>query len=167
MSIPHVDHGIAHIDRAVVPASPPVAFECLVDLAEVLEQRQDVRIEDWPDDGLRVEGASFWAVHQAVPTAGHPVSYRVTAIEPPNLLDLQATSDLYEADHRVLVAPATGGGAEIAWRVTLTAERATTRQLLADAALLATVTLQEVDTIDEVGARARVLSPSITDTGYH
>lgn len=146
MSIPHIDHSIAHVDRAVVPTSPAVAFARLLDLVDIIDQRQDVRIEEWPRQGLRDQGASFWAVHQAVPAAGHAVSYQVTGIESPNLLDLRATSDLYEATHRILVAPATGGGAEIAWTVTLTAQRAATNQLLRDAALLGTVALQEFDT---------------------
>lgn len=156
MSIPHVDRSIAHVDRAVVPASPAVVFERLLDLADILGQRQDVRVESWPADGLRGEAASFWAVHQAVPTAGHAVSYEVVARETPNLLDLQARSDLYEANHRILVAPATGGGTEVSWTVALAHDQPTTQQLLEDAALLATVALQELDT--EPLARPAVLA---------
>ena len=145
MSIPHVEHSIAHVGRAVVPASPAVVFARLLDLPDILAGRQDVRVESWPERGLRSVGATFWAVHRAVPGAGHPVSYRMTALETPNLLDLHATTDLYEANHRVLVAPATGGGAEVSWRVALTPEQPTTNQLLEDAALLATAALQELD----------------------
>lgn len=161
MSIPHVDRSIAHVDRAVVPAPPAVVYERLVDLVELVRDRQDVRIEAWPTDGLRTEGATFWAVHEAVPAAGHAVSYEVIAVETPYLLDLRATSDLFTVNHRILVAPATGDATEVSWTVAFTPDQPTTNQLLEDAALLATVTLQELDT--EPLAPAAVLATPSAD----
>lgn len=165
MSIPHVDRSLAHVDRAVVPASPAVVYESIMDVAELLEDHRDVRVESWPGDGLRTPGASFWAVHRAVPDAGHAVSYEVEALETPNLLDLHATSDLYEASHRVLVAPASGTGTEVSWTVAIAPDHPTTHQLLEDAALLATIALQQLDTIAPTPAEGAPAqdSPAVTE----
>ena len=166
MSVPHVDRSLAHVDRAIVPASSDVVFEHLMDVAGLLTDSTDVRVESWPDDGLRTPGASFWAVHRAVPDAGHAVSYEVEAVETPNLLDLHAVSDLYEASHRVLVAPADERpGTEVSWTVAIAPDHPTTHQLLEDAALVATVALRELDTVStRAGEEARETARSAPAT---
>lgn len=141
MSIPHVDRSLGHVDRTTVAASPAVVFELLQDLDDLVADHSSVRIDDWPDAGLRDGGATFWAVHQAVPTAGHAVSYEVTDVDNPHVLELTGRSDLYDANHRIQVAASKNGGTDVSWTVAIAPEQPATHQLLDDAALLATLTL--------------------------
>lgn len=148
MAIPRFDHTLTHVDRTVVRVPPATVFRELIDLAGLLGDCGEIRVESWPDGGLGVPDAAFWAVHWAAPSSGHAVEYRLTESEPPTSLALRARSDLYEAAHRVVVAPAAGGGSEIAWAVTLDPDRAATQQLVEDASLLATAVLRGLDLLE-------------------
>lgn len=157
MSIPHVDRTITHVDRTVVAAPPATVFGRLTALANLVAASDAVRVESWPDGGLRAPDTAFWAVHWAAPSSGHAVEYRLVEVSPPTCLELHASSDLYDAVHRIVVAPATGGGSEIAWAVTLDPERPTTQQLVADASLLGATALCCLDLLDAERAQDDVI----------
>lgn len=163
MRIPHVDRTITHVDRTVVAAPPASVFRRLTALADLVAASDAVRLESWPDDGLHAPDAAFWAVHWAAPSSGHAVEYRLVEVSPPTCLELQASSDLYDAVHRVVVAPATGGGSEIAWAVTLDPDRPTTRQLVEDASLLGATALCCLDQLDAERAEDDVIELAVDD----
>lgn len=159
MAIPHVQRTITRVDRTVVAVPPATVFQELTDLAGLLGDCAEIRVESWPDGGLGVPDAAFWAVHWAAPSSGHAVEYRLTESEPPTSLALRARSDLYEATHRIVVAPAAGGGSEVAWAVTLDPDRPATQQLVEDASLLATTVLRGLDLLEIIEIDQPIAAP--------
>lgn len=141
MTIPHVSRTVTHVDRTVVHAAPASVFERLLALPTLLGERPDVRIEDWPTDGLAAVGAGFWAVHQRG-RGGHAVEYVVREVDRPRVLHMEARSDRYRATHTVVVGPTVEDGSEVAWSVTMAPDQPASHQLLADASLLGTVAVR-------------------------
>lgn len=162
MSSPHVDGTTTHVERTVVAAPPATVFGRLTALADLVAASDAVRIEDWPAGGLQAPDTAFSAVPGAARSAGQAVEYRVVEVSPPTCLELRATSDRYDAVHRVVVAPATGGGTEIAWAVTLDPGGSST-QLVEDAALLGVTALCRLDELDAERGQDDVIDLTVDD----